>query len=84
MDAQGRWVPWVEKSAKATVEGNASLAAFGTGISKTPENYTRGAFTSYQGRLMAVVRAGYIPGDALLRISMDGFPEVEAQITVTE
>ncbi|CAN7387667.1 DUF4982 domain-containing protein [Paenibacillus sp. LjRoot153] len=82
IDAEGNLVPGAELKAKAQVEGAASLAAFGTGRPQTTENYTTGEFTSYKGRLLAIVRAGYEPGTAVLTVSIDGFRTVSMEIPV--
>ena len=36
------------------------------------ENYTKGRFTSYLGRALAVLRAGYEAGEAKLTVSAEG------------
>lgn len=82
VDDMGRRVPFDDRKATAEVTGAATLAAFGTGRPVTAENYTRGQFTSYLGRYLAVVRAGYEPGEAILRINVDGLEEVKAVIRV--
>ncbi len=82
IDADGNLVPTAEMKATAKVEGSATLAAFGTGNPQTKENYTKGEFTSYKGRLLAIVRAGYEPGTAILTISIDGLKTVSVEIPV--
>lgn len=82
IDAEGRLVPTAEVKAAAAVEGAAMLAAFGTGRPQTTENYTRGAFTSYKGRLLAIVRAGYEPGISVLTVSAEGLGSVSVEIPV--
>ncbi len=84
VDAQGNPVPYVEKEVVACVEGAASLAAFGTGREKTEENYTTGKTIAYRGKILAVVRAGYESGTAVLKVKMEGFPEAELELEVTE
>ncbi|OCT12828.1 beta-galactosidase [Paenibacillus pectinilyticus] len=82
VDAEGRHVPTVEMKASAQVEGAAKLAAFGTGKPQTTENYTTGEFTSYQGRLLAIVRAGYEPGLSVLTVDVEGLGAVSIEIPV--
>jgi beta-galactosidase len=82
IDKDGKVVPTAEMKATAKVEGAATLAAFGTGRPQTNENYTRGEFTSYKGRLLAIVRAGYEPGLSLLTVGIDGFETVTVEIPV--
>jgi len=83
VDAEGRTVPTAEFKASATAEGTATLAAFGAGRPQTTENYTTGEFTSYKGRLMAIVRAGYEPGPAVLKVSVEGLPSAALTVSVT-
>ncbi len=82
IDAEGRLVPTAEMKAIAKVEGVATLAAFGTGRPQTTENYTTGEFTSYKGRLLAVVRSGYEAGMAKLSITIEGLKTESVKIPV--
>lgn len=82
VDADGNPVPYVEREAAAGVEGAAVLAAFGTGRTVTEENYTAGKTVAYQGKILAVVRAGYEPGEAVLKVKMEGFAEAELKLDV--
>lgn len=81
-DAQGRRVPNAALKAEASVSGAASLQGFGSGNPCTEENYTSGVFTTYKGRVTAIVRAGFEPGEAVLKIKIDGLGEKEAKILV--
>jgi hypothetical protein len=38
---------------------------------------TAGEFTSYLGRFLTVVRAGYEKGEAVLKVSAEGLGEIE-------
>ena len=82
IDEFGRLVPTAELKASACVEGAATLAAFGSGKPQTTENYTTGEFTSYKGRLLAIVRAGYETGNSVLTVSIDGLRSVTVEIPV--
>lgn len=82
IDADGNLVPTAEMKATAKVEGAATLAAFGTGRPQTTENYTKGEFTSYKGRLLAIVRAGYEPGISVLTVSVEGLKAESIEIPV--
>lgn len=82
IDADGNLVPTAEMKVTAKVEGTAILAAFGTGRPQTVENYTKGEFTSYKGRLLAIVRAGYEPGMSVLSVGIEGFDTVSVEIPV--
>ncbi|MBQ1860567.1 MAG: DUF4982 domain-containing protein, partial [Clostridia bacterium] len=54
VDAQGNVVPDADVPVKAEVKGAAELLGFGSGNPVTEENYTRGCFTSYHGKVLAV------------------------------
>lgn len=82
VDREGNLIPYVEREAVASVEGAATLVAFGTGRPETEENYTVGKAVSYQGKILAVVRAGYEAGSAKLKVKMEGFQEVEFELNV--
>ena len=51
--------------------GQGSLAGFGSANPITDENYTAGAFTTYKGRALAVIRSGYEAGEAILTVKAD-------------
>ncbi|ULT54858.1 DUF4982 domain-containing protein [Neobacillus drentensis] len=82
IDVEGQLVPTAELKAHAQVEGDATLAGFGTGRPQTTENYTKGEFTSFKGRLLAIVRAGYDPGISVLTVGVEGLEAVSVEIPV--
>lgn len=82
VDADGKRVPDAQVRARASVTGEASLAAFGSANPMTEENYTAGIFTSFRGRLLAIVRAAERPGMATLCVQAEGLPAVQTEISV--
>ncbi|WP_338540636.1 glycoside hydrolase family 2 TIM barrel-domain containing protein [Paenibacillus tundrae] len=82
VDAEGTLVPTAELKATAKLSGAATLAAFGTGRPQTTENYTKGEFTSYQGRLLAIVRASYEVGMSTMMVEIDGLNHESIEIPV--
>jgi beta-galactosidase len=81
VDSDGNIVPDAENKLTAQLEGEGLvLTAFGSGNPLTAENYTAGRFRAYRGLALAILRAGYTPGDARLTVCADGLPSV--QITV--
>ena len=82
IDGEGNLVPNAQIMSFAKVEGAATLAAFGTGRPQTTENYTKGQFTSFKGRLLAILRSGYESGNAVLTVSMDGLDAISIEIPV--
>ena len=83
VDAEGNWVPTAEDTlAKVSVEGAASLAGFGTGRGQTEENYTKGEFTSFEGRWQVILRAGTEAGEAGVRVEAEGLGLAESHVIV--
>ncbi len=82
IDVDGNRVPTAEIKTCASVDGCATLAAYGSSNPKATENYTKGEFTTYKGRLLAIVRSGNTPGKATLTIDADGLPSASADIFV--
>lgn len=82
VDAQGNVVPDADVPVKAEVKGAAELLGFGSGNPVTEENYTRGCFTSYHGKVLAVLRAGYEKGDVCLTVSAEGLGTAEITLPV--
>ena len=77
VDAEGRVVPDAALPLTAELAGEGLvLAGFGSGNPVTAENYTKGSFTSYRGRAMAVVRSEYAVGEAVLTIQAEGLEAV--------
>ena len=72
IDENGQVVPDADILLKAEVTGAAELLGFGSGNPITDENYSKGQFTSYLGRALAVLRAGYEAGEAKLTVSAEG------------
>ncbi len=82
VDAQGRLVPCGEFGLRASVEGAASLAGFGSGNPVTSESYVSGCFTSYRGRACAIIRSGYEAGKAVLTVKSEELGCVKTEIHV--
>jgi beta-galactosidase len=83
IDENGERVPFAEVKLTANADGAGTLAAFGTARPKTDENYTKGEITTFEGRTMAIVRAGYEAGIARLEISGEGFETVACELYST-
>ena len=82
VDEEGRRVPDAELLMDARVTGEGSLQGFGSAKPITTENYTTGNFTSYRGRIMAVVRAGSMSGIACLCVETEGMEPAEMTIKI--
>ena len=82
LDKEGNVVPDADVLLKAECAGAADLLGFGTGNPITAENFTKGQFTSYQGRALAVLRAGREAGEVLLTVSAEGLGSTEITLPV--
>ena len=82
LDAEGNPVPDSDTVLNAKCTGNAVLLGFGSGNPISDENYTRGRFTSFQGRALAVLRAGYEAGEARLTVDAEGLGQAEIVLPV--
>ena len=68
----------------AKADGAAELLGFGSGNPFTDENYTAGRFTSWQGKTLAVLRAGNQPGEVRLTVSAEGLASSEIVLPVIQ
>lgn len=82
VDNNGNIVYNTDVHMKAEVCGAGVLQAFGSANPITEENYTKGEFSSYQGRCMAVVRSGYDKGIITLKVTADGYADNTIEINV--
>ena len=82
IDENGNVVPDADRLLKAEVTGAAELLGFGSGNPITDENYSKGRFTSYQGKALVVLRAGYEAGGARLVVSAEGIGTAEITLPV--
>lgn len=83
VDEEGNVVPVKDRRCYAEVIGEGALIAFGSAAPVTEEVYTQGVFTSYRGRLLAVVRAGKGEGEIEIKVSCDGLESAVCKI-ITE
>ena len=82
VDDSGNVVPDAAIRLHAEVSGAAGLLGFGSGNPITEENYTKGTFTSYQGRALAVLRSRFTKGIATLTVTADGFETAEITLPI--
>ena len=82
VDENGCVVPDANVFLQAEVAGAAQLLGFGSGNPVTDENYSKGRFTTWQGKALAVLRAGYEAGDAKLTVSAEGLGKAEIILPV--
>ena len=67
-DAKGNRVPTAELPLTAEVSGAAALQAFGSPKPDSTERFTASGFTTYEGRVLAILRAGTAQGTATLTV----------------
>lgn len=75
LDADDQLVTDAAVKLQADVCGAGFLAGFGSANPKTDENYTTGTFTTYRGRVMAVIRSGYETGTITLKVEGEGLSQ---------
>ena len=76
-DENGILNPLADRLVTVQVEGAGSLLGFGSANPFTEESFTDQMHTTYQGRALAVVRAGLDPGAVQVTVSTDA---CEAQV----
>ena len=81
-DEEGNLVPDADNQLTASVEGSAELVGFGSANPVTAQNYKAGEFDAYHGKVLAVIRAGYEPGEARLTVKGDGIGEAGVTLTI--
>ncbi len=80
LDKDGIRVPHTDLKVTAKVDGAGTLAAFGSARPATTENYTAGEFTTYQGRLQAIIRSGDQAGKVCATFEAEGLAPVAVEI----
>ena len=64
--------PLADRTLTVSVEGAASLLGFGTGEAITTEGFASSAHQTFNGRALAVVRAGHEPGEVTVTVQGAG------------
>lgn len=82
VDKKGIENLWEEKKITVDVEGAGSLQGFGNADPRAIGSYDDTVWKTYDGYVMAVVRAGTKPGQVKVRFSAEGCKEQEIQISV--
>ena len=82
MDEDGNLVTDAAVKLNTEITGPVELLGFGSGNPITDENYQKSSFTSYQGRALAVLRAGCEKGEIKLTVKAEGFEMVEITLPI--
>ncbi len=69
-----------ERTVTIEVEGAGILAAVGSGNPWTEEAFTGSSFTTYQGRMLVIVRSNGEPGEIRVRVSTPGLESREVKL----
>lgn len=81
-DESGEPIPYIEQPVSVSVEGAAKLQGLGSALCKTDERYVDNTFHSYRGRLLAVLRAGTVPGKVKVTVTSKNMKTVELELEV--
>lgn len=79
-DEAGNQNLWEEKEITVQIEGAGSLAGFGSAEPSCERSYFDTACKTYDGYVMAVIRAGLEPGNTTLTVSAEGLEPVTINI----
>lgn len=83
-DAKGRTNLHAQKAVNVSVEGAAVLAAFGSAVPDGLGTFDDQTWPTYDGQLMAVIRAGTTTGRTTVTFSSEGCASVTVDIDVKE
>ena len=72
----------VDQKLTVAVEGAGVLQAFGSARPHMAEDFVSASHTTYYGKALAVIRAGYEPGNILVTVSGDGLKTQERILEV--
>lgn len=70
-DGNGCLKPFYEQAVTVRVEGAASLAGFGSAVTKTDQRYDQTTGVSYRGQILAVLRSGMVSGKVTLTVESE-------------
>lgn len=71
-----------DRKIEVEVEGPAEFAGIGSADPFARESFTAQSFTTYNGRMVAVIRSGIDKGSVTVRFSSEGLKNVETQIEI--
>lgn len=80
-DEKGNLKMTTDKKISVTVEGPGRLLAVGSGNPETEEKFTEGAYTSWHGRVIAIIRSMEEAGRVKVTASAEGMEPVSVEIT---
>lgn len=81
-DLDGNRQTYPEICVKAFITGHAQLIGFGSGDSNNSKHFNDQTMTTYDGRLLAILKAGKTPGKAIFAVESEGFERKEIVIEI--
>ena len=84
VDEKGTANRWEAREVRVSVEGAGTLAGFGSAAPSTEGSYDDNIWRTYDGRVMAAVRSGQVPGAVSVKISTQGCGTESISIPVLE
>ena len=81
-DDDGILRPLADRAVTVTVEGAATLLGFGTGEAITTEGFASPTHRTFNGRALAVLRAGHEPGDVTVTVTAEGVEPPQVTLRV--
>ncbi len=81
VDEEDNFVPYMNKKVKVTVRGAGSLQGSGSGNPTTDENFYDDTTTTFDGRMLAVVRSGEKAGKIEVTAESEGFEPATIELT---
>lgn len=83
VDAEGRLVPCADMPVTLEVEGAGALVGYGSANPRSLETFQQRTRETYDGRALAVLRAGFVPGAATVRAVADGLTGDSIEVRFT-
>ncbi len=81
-DGKGNVHVLSDRSLQVAVEGQGHLVALASGNPETTESFHDMSYTTYHGRLLAIVQSGEEPGELTVSVSGEGLESVSKTIIV--
>lgn len=81
-DKEGRLNPWAQKRVTVSVQGAGTLQGFGSANPQSEGNYFDTTWPTFDGYVLAVVRAGSTPGNIQVTFSCETCDDVSLSLQV--
>lgn len=82
VDEEGKLLPAAEQRVHVEVTGAVTLIGFGGALYKTDEKFDQPYHDTYRGRALAVLKAGNVPGSAVITVRSTGVEPVTILLEV--